>query len=506
MQLRASIFGLIEPSHRVSARELWNEIARNVADEFGDDYLYDEEFGYQIVIRADPFHSPDKAFVRHRTLRASIRRRAGARTLLDLSVGNLFSRAEFPMPKPIQIVDDPRYAQWARHAGQVPLKVHADLIERFVADVQDSGWALEQADLQPLEICPPQVRNGAGVRALPTGKFNQLARAPAVSPHASIDVAVIESGRSRSARALGQIEEAIKLMFGPRGVWAPRIISAKAPSEDAVSLILLDDQSDLSKEHELREVLRLAESRGCGFKLARSSSIAKPYPAQNIAYDLFSIAGGRPWIPEAAQRPWCSLDAGHDKKGGRSRWVKVETNSAHAIVGVKVIDTELAEHIPADVLPLLWPADPESILCRDGRMSQERSSIENRTASEGRPFIEAKKSPTAILWRGSTAQHSPSLFGDAVVDEHGNVLIQTVPQDARDYRHPVRLTVWGGDTAEVAEAFLHQQAVPGLSLFHMSRLPGALYFADLVSKLTSDGWPKAVGRGFRVPDIIPSSR
>lgn len=502
-QLRASIFGLMEPSRKVSARELWAEIARDVASEFDDEYLYDDDWGYRLVIRTDPLSSPDNAIVRYRTIRASIRRRPGAPTLLDLSVGNLFARADSPIPRPLQVIDDPRYAQWARHAGQVPLETHAQLIERFIADVQDVGWGLEQAKLQPLNIGPPQVRNGAGVRALPTGKFNQLARAPAASPPADIDLVIVEPRRGRSPRAAGQVEAAIKSMFGQRGAWTPRIGAAKEPSEGAVSLILLDDRSDLAKEHDLREMLRLAESRGCGFKLAKASSIAKPYPAQNIAYDLFAIAGGRPWVPADAQPALCSLDAGHDKTGGRSRWVKVETDRQHAIVGVKVIDTQLAEHIPAGVLPRLWPADPEAILCRDGRMSQERALIETRAASEKRPLIEAKKSPTAILWRGTDTERGPALFGDAVVDEHGEVLIQTVPQDVRDYRHPVRLTVSGGGTVEVTTAFLHQQAVPGLSLFHMSRLPGALYFADLVSKLTGDGWPKAIGRGFRVPSIIP---
>jgi hypothetical protein len=502
-QVLASIYGLLEPSRRVSVRELWAEIACNVADEFSDDYLYRGDWGYRVLVRADPLFSADKMLVRYRTIRASIRRQPGAPTLLDLSVGNLFSRTDSPVPDPMHVVDDARYAQWARHAGQVPLDAHAQLIERFIADVQDAGWGLERAKLRPLRIEPPQVRNGSGVRALPTGRFNQLACAPAASPPANIDVVIVEPWPGRSSMAAGKIDQAIVSLFGQRGAWAPRVVSASEPSAGAVNLILLDDQCDLAKEHNLREMLRRAEAQGLGFKLAKASSIPKPYPAQNIAYDLFSIAGGRPWVPVAPQPALCSLDAGHDKDGARSRWVKVETDRGHAVSEVKAIDTVLAEHIPADVLPRLWPTDPVAILCRDGRMSQERALIEARTASESRPLIEAKKSPTAILWRGADSVRAPALFGDAVVDEHGEVLLQTVPQDVRDYRHPIRLTVSGGDPDGMTTAFLHQQAMPGLSLFHMSRLPGALYFADLVSKLTSDGWPKAVGRGFRVPGIIP---
>lgn len=95
------------------------------------------------------------------------------------------------------------------------------------------------------------------------------------------------------------------------------------------------------------------------------------------------------------------------------------------------------------------------------------------------------------------------MFGDAAIDPHGDLLLQTVPQSVQDYIHPVRLTTHGADPITLATNFLHQQAVPGLSLFHMSRLPGALYYADLVSKLTGDGWPKAIGRGFFIPEIIP---
>jgi hypothetical protein len=34
-------------------------------------------------------------------------------------------------------------------------------------------------------------------------------------------------------------------------------------------------------------------------------------------------------------------------------------------------------------------------------------------------------------------------------------------------------------------------------------LPAPIYWADLVSKLSRFGWPKAIGRGFRVPHILP---
>lgn len=501
--LRASIFVLPEPSRHRPASDLWAEMGAAVASECGDMYVLGSRWQDRVCRTAEVVVSPDRVMLRYRTIEARIRRQSGKPTLLDLSVGNLFSMASPQRPEPVHIVNDVRYAQWARHAAQVSLKDHVRLVGEFVGDLQDAGWVLEQAELTPLTIAPPQVCNGAGMRALPTEKFHQLVRRPAVWPAGGLGIAIVAPEGGRNDKAAEQIAQAMEALFGRSAPWAPRIFRATEPTAEAVTLMLLEDRSDLADLHDLRLTLRNAESHGHGFKLAKASSLSKPYPAQNIAYDLFLIAGGRPWMPVEPQPALCSLDAGHDKDRARSRWVKVETSQRHGIVSVQAIDTELAEHIPAAVLPRLWPTDAHAVLCRDGRMSQERASIEARAASEQRPLIEAKKSPKAMLWRESEAGLAPATFGDAVIDEHGDVLLQTVRQNVRDYVHPVRLTTQGGDTIDLATAFLHQQAVPSISLFHMPRLPGALYFADLVSKLSSDGWPKAIGRGFKVPEIVP---
>ena len=129
--------------------------------------------------------------------------------------------------------------------------------------------------------------------------------------------------------------------------------------------------------------------------------------------------------------------------------------------------------------------------------------METLAASEARATLEVKKSPNAILWRESEAGLAPAVFGDAMIDNHGDILLQTVSQNVKDYVHPIRLTTPAEDAIGLATAFLHQQVMPQLSLFNRSRLPGALYFGDLVSKRTGDGWPKAIGRGFHIPEIVP---
>lgn len=501
-RLRASSYGFVEPSRRVSARELWSEVARNVVDEFNDDYLYREDWGYRILICQGPSLSPDKVLARYRTMEASIRRKPGKPTLLDLSVGNMFCKAQSKPHQRLHVVNDPKYALWARQAGHVPLLEHVRLIEQFVEHVMDAGWMLEQPKVTPFRVAPPKVRNGRSESLLPTKGFSQLARHPIVDVAVDTEFVVVGMG-SRARQAAASLEQAFSRCFPGSALKDAAVSYRERVVPSAISLVLLDDREDLAQNQGVRQVLRNAESEGCRFKIAKAGSLSKPYPTQNIAYDLFMIAGGRPWESAVSQPAFCSMDAGHSVEQGKSRWVKVESDTNQRIFDIKAMLTPLAEHVPKDCLSALWPLQEKAIACRDGRFSQERGSLEQRAARENRSLIEAKKSPKAILWRTDGEKILPAEFGDALLDEHEDVLLQTVPQNVSDYIHPVRLSTRGGDAEEMATAFLHQHAMPGLSLFHMSRLPGTLYLADLISKLTSDGWPKVIGRGFNLPSIVP---
>lgn len=500
-QVHASIYGLVEPGRRVSARELWSEMARNVVEEFNDVYLYREDWRYRILIREAPSLSPDKVLARYRTIEAGVRRQSGKPTLLDLSVGNMFCEVQSEPARRLHVVNDPQYAVWARRTGQVPLLEHVRLIEQFVEHVMDAGWLLEQPELTPFRIAPPKVRNGRSESWLPTKGFGQLARYPILDVPADTEFVVVGTG-SAARRAAASLEQAFSLGFPGSSLRDAAVSCSEKMVPSAISLFLLDDREDLGQNHEARDILRKAEAEGCRFKLAKAGSLSQPYPTQNIAYDLFMIAGGRPWEPADSQPAFCSMDAGHSVEQGKSRWVKVESDTQQRIFDIKAMLTPLAEHVPKDCVSALWPVQEGAIACRDGRLSQERESLEERAARENRSLIEATKSPKAILWRADGEKILPVEFGDAVLDEHGHVLLQTVPQNAGDYIHPVRLTT-RGRAEEMATAFLHQHAMPGLSLFHMSRLPGTLYFADLISKLTSDGWPKVIGRGFKLPSLVP---
>jgi hypothetical protein len=482
---------------------MWEEMADDLAGEFEEQYLHVTGNRSRLALQAEVALSPDGNVRRYRTIEARIRRRRDRPTLLDLVVGNMFMFINERGHRVAHVVHDPRYAQWARQVSQIALKDHVRLTQQFVGDLQDAGWGLEEAKLFPVKINPPQIRHGAGICVLPAEKFLRLARRPAKWPDQRPDIAVVVAEGSRARLAVQQAQQALDNLFGQSRQWPAQVFASSTPLMDAVNLILLEDQLDLADQHELRDALRCHETAGIRFKLAKTDSLRKPFPAQNIAYDLFILAGGRPWLPVEPQPLMCSLDAGHDKDRRTSRWVRVETNAELEITGVRSIDTALAEHIPADIVRDLWPTQASAILCRDGRMSQERQAMEARAAAEARATLEVKKSPNAILWREADDGLAPALFGDAVIDNHGDILLQTVSQNVKDYVHPIRLTTTAEDAIGLATTFLHQQAMPQLSLFNRSRLPGALYFADLVSKRTGDGWPKAIGRGFHIPEIVP---
>lgn len=499
----ASIFGLTEPGRRIPAKELWAEIAHDVAGEFNDRYSYREDWNYSIVVRDAASISPDKTLARYRTIDAGIRRQPGRPTLLDLSVGNFFCKAQAELGERLHVVNDPRFSKWARQAGQVPLHEHVRLVELFVEHVMDAGWMLEKSEITQFRVRPPMVRNGRGESLLPTKGFVQLARYPCVDVPSDTAFVVVDPSSSVARQTAHSLVQAFQGCF-PGSLVRDTIVScSRRMVPSAINLVLLGEHDDLRELHEMRDMLRQAEAEGWRFKLAKAASLSKPYPTQNIAYDLFQIAGGRPWVPAFPQPPFSSMDAGHSVEVRKSRWVKVESDSQLRIQDVKAVQTPLAEHVPVECIDAMWPSQREAIVCRDGRFSQERGLMEARALSEERILIEAKKSPKAIMWRLNGTDTRPAEFGDAVMDEHGEVLLQTMPQDERDYVHPLRLLINGGRAEEMTTAFLHQHAMPGLSLFRMSRLPGTLYLADLISKLTSDGWPKAIGRGLQLPSLVP---
>jgi hypothetical protein len=498
----ASIYALPELNYRISKRDLWQNMSRSLLEEFPEDYSYSPSWYLKICFCNEYDFSPDRKFVRYRTLEADIRRREGKKTLLDLSVGNMFSEAPPSRPDAVNLYHEPSYSKWVHRAGKISLNEHLRLITKFKADLMDSGWSIAHADFRVHHFEPPTVKTSRGVRPMPVEQLSSLAQGIINNIDGLLDFGVVSPNRAVNSSICDNLSRELQSLLGNR-TRKTYVHTLSKPSSSCINLIVLPDDFDLRLMPDIRDNLRLLESSDIRFKLAKWSTLSKKYPTRNIAYDMIQLGGGIFWENDNPQPSFCSIDAGHDRDHRKSRWVKVETNQHQKIELVKVFDTQLAEHLPDNLLEEMWPSKLDSIFCRDGRLARERHQFQARAKIEHRHIIEAKKSPKSIIWRSTRNGVSSGIFGDALIDEHGDVLLQTMPQNINDYLHPIRLTCHGDHTLETARAFLHQQAIPGLSQFKMSRLPGSIYYADLISKLTIDGWPKSIGRGFRIPQIIP---
>ncbi len=499
--LHAGIYAL--QGDATDRREVWESIARSTQSAAGGDYrLGPTPYPLRAYLLNEVACSPDRAVLRYRTIEANVRRKAGRPTLVELSVGNVFVGADDPDMLPIHIVDDHRYAGWARNVSAVRLTDHVGLVNKFVQRATSSGCRMRPDELRPHSLRSAEVANASGVKQRLDGNLVILFGDPIRFPDVSRDYLVVSKSGSAAERAAKQLAATFHALLRRHHERLPKIRAGPKVSADCTNLILLDDSLNLATRPAWLEALKAAEAEKVRFKLSKIGTLSNPFAARNLAFDLFHLAGGKAWQTAEPTTPFCALDAGHDAERKISRWVCVECDAQLEISSVGIRQTERAEHVPARILDSLWPQHREAILCRDGRMSQERAAIERRAAREHRAVIEVKKSPQAVLWRMQSGEPQPAAVGDTVEDSHGDLLLQTINASPRDYAHPVRLTVHGGDPIVLATRFLHQHAMPGLSL-GSSRLSGALYFADLVSKTTGDGWTRAIGRGFNVPQVVP---
>lgn len=499
--LHAGIYSLGRET--ADRREVWESLVGAAQKSAGNTYRPgNSRYPFRAYLLTEVARSSDRAILRYRTIEANVRRKPGCPTLVELSVGNSFVSAGDSGMIPLHIVDHPRYAEWARNTAAVSLTDHVHLVNRFVEHANSSGGGLQADRLLPHTLRPAEVANASGARQSLDSNLVALFGDPIRFPDPVRDYLVVTKCSQTAKNAATLLGAAFQRLLGRHYAKLPRIAAGPKVSADCTNLILLDESLNLTTRTGWLDALRTAESAGVRFKLSKVATLSNQFAVRNLAFDLFHLAGGRAWVTLEKPTHICALDAGHDAQRKVSRWVGVESDAHLEIRSVSVTPTERAEHVPARILESLWPKHREALLCRDGRMSQERAAIEKRAAREGREVIEVKKSPQAVLWRTQHGELQPAAAGDAVEDSHGDWLLQTIRTSPRDYAHPLRLTVHGADPVELATRFFHQHAMPGLSL-GSSRLSGALYFADLVSKTTGDGWTRAIGRGFQVPQVVP---
>lgn len=505
MTISASIYEFSEPSITSSARELWAKICSDLSSRFPDTYKFDQVRPFKVILKNEMLVSPSKALARRRIIHVSIRRAQGKQSLLDISIRNEFSSVSSQYCDPISDINSkyPEEAKWINSVQKIPLADHLRLIESFLVNSHAIGRAFTPAKLEVCTLPAAKIRNGRSEFIHGEVSRARLIKNPYQDLPANVNFVVGSSDLEQAGIVADRLQASVADLLGPSSCRVPTVSARQRLSEGDVNLWLLRDNWDLAELPELRAKMRDAEERGIKFKLCKFGSTGNRAALANISYDMCLIAGLIPYVPITVMPNICAVDAGHSSKKEMSRWVYVESDGKQVISKVRVFDTELAENLPEHLFDSFWPESEGTIFCRDGRFSRERSHFESRAKMEKKELIECKKSPASIIWRNVGDGVSASIAGDCVVDPHGEFLLQTINQNIKDYVKPLRLRVHSAEALGVATQFYQHQAMPGLSLFNSSRLPGTLYYADLISKLTTSGWPKVVGRGLNLGAIIP---
>ena len=91
-------------------------------------------------------------------------------------------------------------------------------------------------------------------------------------------------------------------------------------------------------------------------------------------------------------------------------------------------------------------------------------------------------------------------FGDKFETPNGHKLVQTQYSKAEEYQGPLEIISLGQNSFNdlAFDQFISLCSMPMLSFSNRPRLPAPIYWADLISKLDTTKWAKAVGRGFKL--------
>jgi hypothetical protein len=486
-----------------SPLDLWTDIANTLCARQGSTYQQGRA-RFRLLLPNTSQTSPDGQFQHFRTINLHPRIKNGAPTLLDMEVGNWFcSPADTSVP--LRSADISQ-TKWVRGVSSIPLDEHLQIARSAVDALKKAGWTVKRAQLEPLTLDAPRVVVRGSQHTYAPDRVGQLAR-QSLSACTPPSVGVMQL----DGVAAGQLDGTQDLLAS---AWAALIrgnvrlnvrqVAAPIEGESFVTLVLIPDTVDLAERADLRASLASWEQQGCRFKLARVGTLQNRFSLQNICFDLAMIAGCDLWQPASCTIPAVAFDAGHDTDARRSRWASAFVDERLRVTSLKAVDTELAEHIPLHVTDRYWPGDPSAMVLRDGRLARERASFEKRAEADGRWLIEVKKHPGAILFRKESGRSIGAKFGDVVEDQHGEVLLQTLDQGSGDCHHPLCISLASSaDRAAQVQALFDQTAVPGLTLFRQARLPGAIYWADLASKLDRTGWSQVIGRGWRLSSVVP---
>jgi len=503
--LAATICVLPGRSDREPPRDVWSELAATLcATDAGA--FHQLPARYRLLVPDTRRVSPDGGHWQFRTLNIQPRVKPGCPVLLDIDVGNWFCVAD-KLDVSIRQESIPD-AKWVRNVASIEVREHVERAGRVFKSLKSAGWAVERAEFTALPLAPPVIETAAGSVDYTPDRLSNIARMCFDKQSQPVFGVMQLEGRGSVAKAESALRETWRGLVRSDAALSIREVSDPCEREGFAVLVLIPDSVDLSARPDLRDRLRDWEAAGYRFKLMRVTSLNDRFSVQNICFDLAGIAGAMHWGAARNVRPVVAFDAGHDTGACRSRWACAEIDDGLQVTRLRAVDGGLAEHIPDPVAEQFWPRQPHAMVLRDGRLARERVAFMRRAKDDGRWLLEVKKRPHAVLFRRN--MHSNPIqgarYGDALVDPHGDVLLQTISQRSGDCVHPIRVSAEEVDRRDQLQALFDQTAVRTLSMFRPVRLPGGIYWADLVSKLDKTGWSQAIGRGWRLATLVPQDR
>lgn len=400
----------------------------------------------------------------------------------------------------------PEASDWMGIVSDISLSAHIQAISAWFRAAKRAGWSPVRMDLDRIPHQECFIRSGRGTQPLEEPfKSIILTRKPVYSPR-QINLRVIST--TKDTRVTESLQGAFHRWWKSLSISVRYAGIDQQPLVDPpeVGLLVIPDDCDI-QESPWIDWLRSSEAKGSLFKIMRHSTLRSSEALTNVTFDLFMLAGGIPWTAVIGEEETTvlGLDAGHNRDQRWSRWVCAQIDTAINSVTCNVVRTKLAEHIPVTAIERLLPKGrvaKELTIFRDGRFH----GASRREISSNGMIVSVAKHPNAVVYRKWGARALPAEFGDALRYPDGRVLLQTSSNtsNAKAWKLPVRLSVEQPNQVERAvrlTTMLCRQ--PALGVYSQPRLPVPIYWADLVSKTTSAGWPKVVGRGLGLESIIP---
>ena len=178
--LGATIFEYGTSGFNGNNRELWAEVAQDMAAEYPETYRFDEYRPMSLTILDSAQSCPsDSALIRFRVLRANGLRISQHTVLLELSLGNCFSVSGSNCQPTADIsTGRPDVAKWVRAAAMIPHREHVERARQFVIDADDAGWSFPNVDMDSVSTGLVMLANGQGSHEYRPRLVRTLAKDP----------------------------------------------------------------------------------------------------------------------------------------------------------------------------------------------------------------------------------------------------------------------------------------------------------------------------------------